>query len=1534
VTVPAYLGRVWGHSAPVGTCFQIAPGVLVTAWHVLDQLGLGQEGAKATVDGWAGSVPQLPAQVVRVDPLHDLAVLRREVPLPGTVAGLVATESVPLLTDVVVTGVAEVDDPGRSYDYLDATGVWQGGTMRDQQVPLGRMVASGVVPGMSGAPVRRLSDDLVVGVVCQRYNSADGWLQHSVWIAGTEQLARLLPGVAQVEVAEASLGLLADLLLSVSGATVRLSGAGVDVSAPHGGVSPGLANAVHEVQRARARSGGTRSQPVAQQATAGVSLRRAGQLLADSFLPTPVSNALARLLRRAEREHAAVRIGVDAGGLGWLPWEALPDPASGQPLALHPLVALYRKVPAGSPPGWAGPLRLVVAISSPQTGGGAVLDYEQELRNVLSAVRGARQGEASVSVVPFATTEAIRAALAGGGVHLLHLSAHGNPGALALEDADGGKRMVDAATFLAEAVPAGAMPPVVALAACYTDVPAGDGAASFASQLAARGAAAVIATETSVTDRYATRLFARIYAELAQAATPDVVRAVADARRTVQNQLDNSPDERDRQIAALDEWSVVTVLAAAPAVAVYDPAAPPQTIPAPATRQLPGLLVRPAGGFVGRRREQHQLPVELVTGSTHAGIVLHGIGGVGKSTLAAELATHARARQPALRVKVLSGQLNVDGLLSGIAGVLRQHLLATGQHTAGPAVQVVDVAGRLDVPWGDRWALLYEHALPQVPVLLVLDNFEDNLTAAADGSWQVAEPAVGGLLAAVASGPGRVRMLVTSRYPFTLPAGAEERLRWCQLGPLSYAETLKLVWQLPNLDRLDDDQLHRVWRLVGGHPRTLEYLDALLAGGTGRYPDITTRLADAVRRRLGRADGERWLSQQRVLDAALADVVTLAADDVLLSDHLARLDQLSGAARLLLGAAVYREPVDVNALLFQLGEPDDNAGHTPDRAAALQRVAETLNVEPDRLDQDTIDAALNPATSQFETAQREQLANELRQLSEPPRPPRSTTIDIPALVDRLAATSLLSVNPQTGTVFVHRWTAAEFERLRAELGRTDQLHQAHHRAADYWRWRHQVWPQGRQADVHDLLEARHHLLQVGDIDSAGTVTEWVCSQLQTWGAWDHETDLIHEMLPHLPPDHPRRSAYLHELGNLAHRRGEHAEAERLYRQSLAINERLGDQAGMATSYHQLGMLAQDRGDLAEAERLYRQSLTINQELGDQAGMAASYGQLGRLAQDRGDPAEAERLYRQSLAINERLGNQAGIAGSYHQLGRLAQDRGDLAEAERLYRQSLTIKERLGNQAGMATSYHQLGILAQNRGDPAEAERLYRQSLTIKERLGDQAGMAASYGQLGILAQNRGDPAEAERLYRQSLSIDERLGNQAGIAGSYHQLGMLAQARGDLAEAERLYRQSLSIDERLGNQAGIAGSYHQLGRLAQDRADPAEAERLYRQSLSIDERLGNQAGMATSLNQLGNLFVGREEPEIAVGLHARAFAIRLRLGAPEAGRNVRVLGELRSRLGEDAFRARAGEVLDQQSVENLVALIAEHEQASAGPGQGT
>lgn len=361
--VPAYLGQILDPTGtPVGTCFQISPGLLVTAWHILDNLAT----TTVTVKALNGSGSPLSATVARTHPLHDLAVLRASAPLAASVKGLFATDRVDLNTPVVVTGVSDVDDPGHTYHHLDAPGTWSGGTTRDRQVPLGRLTSKDVARGMSGAPVRRLSDDLIVGMVSARYNTADGWQEHSVWVARTEDLRTLLDGLAEVEVTgQPPLGSAVDLVMSVSESTVQLTGPGVDVSAPHARVRPGLIAAIDDVRRARARATAISRADTEGSNTGPVSLRRAGELVAESFLPEPVANELAKVLRRAEAEHVPVRIGIDAPHLGWLPWEAVPEPLTYRPLALHPLITVYRKVSAPDVRPVPGPLRIVVAIAAP-----------------------------------------------------------------------------------------------------------------------------------------------------------------------------------------------------------------------------------------------------------------------------------------------------------------------------------------------------------------------------------------------------------------------------------------------------------------------------------------------------------------------------------------------------------------------------------------------------------------------------------------------------------------------------------------------------------------------------------------------------------------------------------------------------------------------------------------------------------------------------------------------------------------------------------------------------------------------------------------------------------------------------------------------------------------------------------------------------------------------------------------------------------------------------------------------------------------
>lgn len=190
VRVPGFLGRVLdSQGAPVGTCFQISPGVLATAWHALLDAGAVAVGDIVSVDGIPlGGAPSKPATVIAVDAGHDLAVLTRSVPLPGSISDLeAATDTQTIGTPILVTGHVLI--PGIARRFLDAAGTWAGATMREDSIPLGRLASSDVMLGMSGAPVLRQGSDTVIGVVSARYNTSDGWLPISVWGARIEDLA-------------------------------------------------------------------------------------------------------------------------------------------------------------------------------------------------------------------------------------------------------------------------------------------------------------------------------------------------------------------------------------------------------------------------------------------------------------------------------------------------------------------------------------------------------------------------------------------------------------------------------------------------------------------------------------------------------------------------------------------------------------------------------------------------------------------------------------------------------------------------------------------------------------------------------------------------------------------------------------------------------------------------------------------------------------------------------------------------------------------------------------------------------------------------------------------------------------------------------------------------------------------------------------------------------------------------------------------------------------------------------------------------
>jgi hypothetical protein len=271
-----------------------------------------------------------------------------------------------------------------------------------------------------------------------------------------------------------------------------------------------------------------------------------------------------------------------------------------------------------------------------------------------------------------------------------------------------------------------------------------------------------------------------------------------------------------------------------------------------------------------------------LSGPGPAGLVVYGMGGIGKSTLAIQIAARVGRLQSGRVLSVLRGELSAGAFAAGSADA----------------------------------------------DFIICDDFDDNLSQDA-GQWCVRDPELAAALtrwtgkllivsgrsfaltpvpAGTASGP----VLVPPRPP-SYPTGVT-KLVFRQLGPLTRSGAGELTGALPAVRLLDDTDRDRIWRLTAGHPLAIEYLDFLLGAGE-RFPDVARRIEAMVLARTGQALPR---TEPTELPEATAEAIASAAGDQMFGELCDRLSV--GARTLLVRTSVFRVPVATDAVAAKPGQ--------------------------------------------------------------------------------------------------------------------------------------------------------------------------------------------------------------------------------------------------------------------------------------------------------------------------------------------------------------------------------------------------------------------------------------------------------------------------------------------------------------------------------------------------------------------------------------------------------------------------------------
>ncbi|PQE27753.1 hypothetical protein CJF31_00009986 [Rutstroemia sp. NJR-2017a BVV2] len=355
----------------------------------------------------------------------------------------------------------------------------------------------------------------------------------------------------------------------------------------------------------------------------------------------------------------------------------------------------------------------------------------------------------------------------------------------------------------------------------------------------------------------------------------------------------------------------------------------------------------------------------------------------------------------------------------------------------------------------------------------------------------------------------------------------------------------------------------------------------------------------------------------------------------------------------------------------------------------------------------------------------------------------------------------------------------------------------------------------------------------------------------------------------LGPEHRSTLDTVNNLGVLYREQGKQVEAEQMYQRALQGKEKeLGpEHRSTLDTVNNLGVLYAGQGKLVEAEQMYQRVLQgYEKELGPEHGSALdTVNNLGVLYRKQGKLVEAEQMYQRALQSYEKeLGPEhRSTLDTVINLGVLYRKQGKLVEAEQMYQRALQSYEKELGPEHMSTLdiVNNLGNLYSSQGKLVEAEQMYQRALQGKEKVWgpEHTSTLDTVNNLGNLYYSQGKLVEAEQIYQRALQGKEKVWGpeHTSTLDTVNNLGNLYSSQGKLVEAEQMYQRALQGKEKVWGPEHMStlDIVNNLGNLYSSQGKLVEAEQMYQRALQGKEKVWGPEHTSTLVivNNLGNLY---------------------------------------------------------------------------------
>ena len=330
------------------------------------------------------------------------------------------------------------------------------------------------------------------------------------------------------------------------------------------------------------------------------------------------------------------------------------------------------------------------------------------------------------------------------------------------------------------------------------------------------------------------------------------------------------------------------------------------------------------------------------------------------------------------------------------------------------------------------------------------------------------------------------------------------------------------------------------------------------------------------------------------------------------------------------------------------------------------------------------------------------------------------------------------------------------------------------------------------------------------------------------------------------PEHPLVAIMANNLGSALSELGELQEARKRFLSALQIDEKFygPDHPNVARDANNLGRVLKELGELLEARKFHEKALQIDEKVfgQDHLSVARDTSNLGGVLEELGELQEARKCIERALQIDEKVygPGHPKTAIRINNLGVILQDLSELQEARKCFERALQIHEKVygRDHPEVAKNVNNLGLVLKDLGEFQEARKYVERALQIDEKVygPDHPNVARDANNLGGVLKELGELLEARKFYERALQIDEKVFGQdhLSVARDTSNLGLLLLEMGESQEARECIERALQIDEKVygPDHPNVARDANNLGGVLNALGEQQEARMCFERTIRI------------------------------------------------------------------------------------------------------